>query len=183
MASKNSAPVNLGATFTFISEYSDFKNVLHATNSANPATLLEGATAPITYTFALAQSGNIYAELTNVTGELVQYGYDANNDNRLTGGEIMLQGTPSDITFEDLLILALTTGKTTFLAQFEDSPNNPDMDYNDFVTSIEIGGVNFKHANSGRGNGPELAVVNGQIVEVDPGNSGGHNNGGDIFAY
>jgi hypothetical protein len=42
-------------------------------------------------------------------------------------------------------------------------------------TALATGGGANKKCNSGNGNGSESTVVN----DCDPGNSGGHNNGGD----
>ncbi|WP_237215739.1 hypothetical protein [Falsiroseomonas oryziterrae] len=157
-------------TVTFISESSSYPNVLGASNAS-------GSLPEDGGTVVFKVNPHTYLELTNVNTELVKY-YADDGDGVLTDTDALIySGAPSGFKTKDLRKASVDYDTKTFFAAFEDDPNNPDMDYNDFVAQITLETTDITvRPNAGRGNGSEL--VGG--IDIDPGNSTGRNNGGDF---
>jgi len=180
--SKAEAPT-YSATVTFTAQSSDFANVLGVEGPAAGGTIPEFG-APQTFAFATGTGGLSNLELVSPgTGQqAVRYYTDANGDGRVNGSDTLIfQGNPDDFTFAKLVQAAEATGIGRFSVGFDDGGGGLDRDYNDYLASITLSSTATGKANSGRGNGSEYAWIDGVRVELDPGNSAGHNNGGDFI--
>jgi len=180
----------LEAEVKFIGEVSGFDNVLLAEGPSAGPTVTEGVNGPsAVFNFARDEAAANNFELASppALDQDVRYYSDFDGDGAVDGADALIfQGDPDDFTFENLVDAALIAGTGRFTVAFDDGGDfaggnsGADRDYNDFVASIVLDGALGK-ANSGRGNGPERGFVDGVVVEIDPGNSMGRNNGGDIL--
>ncbi len=175
---------DLAFTFTAIGQSSGYNNLMGAWGESG--TVSENVGSTQTYGFNLSEASSEYAYLSNDPAQAltnVRYFADMDGDGVVeSGDDLVFEGAPSAFTFASLITAAAAEGTTRFVAMFDDSYNGgPDTDFNDIVVSVSLSGGGGKHANAGRGNGSEYGFDStGHLVELDPGNSGGHNNGGDF---
>jgi hypothetical protein len=180
--SKAAAPT-MSATVTFAAQSSDFANVLGAHGpSAGPT--IEEFGGSETFVLKADSMGLNNLELVSpgTSQQAVRYYTDWNGDGLVNGSDTMVfQGNPDKFTFADLVKTAETLGIGRFTVGFDDGGGGLDRDYNDYLATVSLSSTFSGHANSGRGNGGEYAWVDGLKVELDPGNSAGHNHGGDFI--
>jgi hypothetical protein len=186
-APKDNSDVNV--TVTSVPDSSSTYNNIVGVMGEDPGQTVGENGGTFTFQVAGAEAASEYLFLVNDPFRLtantdIRYYVDTNHDERLdSGDQLIYQGETTGFTIADLQAAAKLYGTTDFIAAFDDSNvvggvPTPDLDYNDIIVAISLEEPKAEktvHPNSGRGNGPE--VVNG--VDVDPGNSGGPNNGGD----
>ena len=180
--SKAEAPT-YSATVTFASQSSDFANVLGVDGPGAGATIPEFGGSE-TFVFRSDSAGLTNLELVSpgTSNQGVRYYTDANGDGLVNGSDaLVFQGSPDDFTFANLVGVAEATGIGRFTVGFDDGGGGLDRDYNDYLATVTLSSTATGKANAGRGNGSEYAFVDGLKVELDPGNSAGHNNGGDFI--
>lgn len=170
------------ATVTFASQSSDFANVLGADGPAAGPTIEEfGGSETFAFRTDTASLCNLELVSPGTSQQAVRYYTDWNGDGRVNGSDtLVFQGNPDEFTFADLVKTAETTGIGRFTVGFDDGGGGLDRDYNDYLATITLSSSLPAKSNAGRGNGGEYAWIDGLKVELDPGNSAGHNNGGDF---
>jgi hypothetical protein len=172
------------ATVSFVSESSAFQNVLGGDGTVETSTVAEYG-SPQSFTFDAGSGAQSNLELVNSDAQnpnqSVRYYTDLNGNGSVDGADALIfEGKPDDFTFADLLAAAEASRVGRFILAFDDGGAGPDRDYNDFVATLTLNSHGVR-ANAGRGNGSEIAFVNGIAVELDPGNSSiPPNNGGDF---
>jgi hypothetical protein len=179
---KAEAPT-LSATVTFAAQSSDFANVLGVDGPGVGPTIEEFGGFE---TFALKAdtAGLNNLELVNpgTAQQGVRYYTDWNGDGLVNGSDtLVFEGNPDTFTFADLARTAEAMGIGRFTVGFDDGGGGLDRDYNDYLATITLSSTLPDKSNAGRGNGGEYAWIDGLKVEVDPGNSASHNQGGDFI--
>jgi hypothetical protein len=189
MAKKSEAPKPIkteaptfSATVTFAAQSSDFANVLGVDGPGAGGTIPEfGGSESFVFKADSAGLNNLELVSPGTSQQAVRYYTDANGDGRVNGSDtLVFQGNPDDFTFANLVQVAEATGIGRFTVGFDDGGGGLDRDYNDYLATVTLSSTATGKANAGRGNGSEYAFVDGLKVELDPGNSAGHNNGGDF---
>ena len=171
------------ATVTFASQSSDFANVLGVDGPSAGGTIPEFGGSE-TLRLQGRHGGPEQLELVSpgTAKQAVRYYTDWNGDGMVNGADAMVfQGNPDDFTFANLVQAAEATGVGRFTVGFDDGGGGLDRDYNDYLATITLSSTLPAKSNAGRGNGGEYAWIDGVRVELDPGNSAGHNNGGDFI--
>jgi hypothetical protein len=181
--SSNADAPTFAAKVTFVSQSSDFANVLGVDGPGAGATIEEfGGSDTFVFGRATASLDNLELVSPGTAHQAVRYYTDANGDGVVNGSDtLVFQGSPDEFTFAELLQTAEETGIGRFLVGFDDGGGGLDRDYNDYLATVTLSSTPTARANAGRGNGSEYAWIDGLPVELDPGNSAGHNNGGDFF--
>lgn len=179
---KTEAPT-FSATVTFASQSSDFANVLGVDGSATGGTIPEfGGSETFVFSAETAGQNNLGLVSPGTANQAVSYYTDWNGDGLINGSDtLVFQGSPDDFTFADLVRTAEATGIGRFTVGFDDGGGGLDRDYNDYLATITLSSTLPDKANAGRGNGSEYGWIDGLNVEIDPGNSVGHNSGGDLI--
>jgi hypothetical protein len=180
-APKAEAPT-YSVTVAFAAQNSDFANVLGADGPATGGTIPEFG-GPQTFVFTQDTASLSNVELVNpeTARQAVRYYTDWNGDGLVNGNDtLVFQGSPDDFTFDKLVQTAEATGIGRFTVAFDDGGGGLDRDFNDYLATVTLESTFTGHANAGRGNGSEYAWIDGLKVELDPGKSAAHNNGGDF---
>ena len=179
---KAEAPT-FSATVTFAAQSSDFANVLGVDGPAAGGTIEEfGGSETFDFKAGTAGLNNLELVSPGTAGQAVRYYSDWNGDGLVNGSDtLVFQGSPDDFTFSDLLERAESLGVGRFTVGFDDGGGGVDRDYNDYLATITLSSTVPDKSNAGRGNGGEYAWIDGLKVELDPGNSTAHNNGGDFI--
>jgi hypothetical protein len=171
------------ATVTFAAQSSDFANVLGVEGPAAGGTIEEfGGSETFVFQADGAALNNLELVSPGTDRQAVRYYTDWNGDGIVNGSDtLVFQGNPDDFTFASLLERAESLGIGRFTIGFDDGGGGLDRDYNDYLATIRLSSTLPEKSNAGRGNGGEYAWVDGLKVELDPGNSGLHNQGGDFI--
>lgn len=180
--SKAEAPTFM-AKVTFAAQSSDFANVLGVDGPGAGPTIEEfGGSETFVFGSDTASLNNLELVSSGTEKQAVRYYTDWNGDGAVNGSDaLVFQGNPDDFTFADLMTTAQATGIGRFTVGFDDGGGGLDRDYNDYLATITLSSTIPDKSNAGRGNGGEYAWIDGLQVELDPGNSASHNNGGDFI--